>query len=169
MSKVDTATTSVEERDLSCALGKQRQKKSVLVSSKQPATLPTAAKAAKPWGDWGGFDDEFGGPWTTGFLTFFVPVIPYLLLHACTDYEECSVTAVVQDLVSGGDWTWRGLLEGIPPPSPTAWAGFGLFVAFQLFLYFILPGKRIVGQPTPAGNVLPYKINGACIMRAINV
>ena len=118
----------------------------------------SASADAKPWGDWGGFEGEFGGHFTTAFLTFFVPTIPFLLYRACTDYD-CSVVAPLQDLAAGR-WTLAGLWAGIPPATPTAWAGFALFIAFQVALYFLLPGQRTMGLPTPAGNVLPYKING---------
>lgn len=117
----------------------------------------SASADAKPWGDWGGFEGEFGGHFTTAFLTFFVPTIPFLLYRACTDYD-CSVVAPLQDLAAGR-WTLAGLWAGIPPATPTAWAGFALFIAFQVALYFLLPGQRTMGLPTPAGNVLPYKIN----------
>lgn len=150
-------------RDIDRAMGAAMEAKGKLksrvseVKERLPKPSPKST-ISKPWGDWGGFDGEFGGPWTTGFLTFFVPTIPFLLYRACTDYD-CTVSAPLLDLATG-KWTMHGLWEGIPPATPTAWAGFLLFIAFQVFLYYALPGERVMGLPTPAGNVLPYKING---------
>jgi 7-dehydrocholesterol reductase len=144
-------------RDIDRAMGTVEEKmKDKLQDVKDLAAAP--GSSAKPWGDWGGFEGEFGGHMTTAFLTFFVPTIPFLLYRACTDYD-CSVVAPLQDLAMGR-WTLAGLWNGVPPATLTAWTGFSLFIAFQVMLYFLLPGQRTMGLPTPAGNVLPYKING---------
>ncbi|KAG5290875.1 7-dehydrosterol-delta 7-reductase [Histoplasma capsulatum G186AR] len=50
--------------------------------------------------------------------------------------------------------------EYCPVLNPRATLVYGAWVLFQALLYSFLPGSTYEGQPTPAGNVLKYKING---------
>ncbi|EEH46411.2 uncharacterized protein PADG_02509 [Paracoccidioides brasiliensis Pb18] len=47
-----------------------------------------------------------------------------------------------------------------PVPNLQTALAYGGWVLFQALLYSFLPGSTQEGQPTPAGNVLKYKING---------
>ncbi|OAX85062.1 hypothetical protein ACJ72_00563 [Emergomyces africanus] len=50
--------------------------------------------------------------------------------------------------------------EYCPVPTLRSVFVYGTWVLFQALLYSFLPGSTHEGQPTPAGNVLKYKING---------
>lgn len=92
----------------------------------------------------------------TALLTLLVPIIPFVLYRACTNYE-CSITPLLLQSLEG--WTLRDLLQSVPLPTASAWAGFVIFVALELLLYCLLPGQHTVGLPTPTGNALVYKTN----------
>ena len=57
-----------------------------------------------------------------------------------------------------GILTW--ISEHFPQPSRQGFAIYGCWLAFQAFLYIVLPGKQARGQITPAGHLLEYKVNG---------
>ncbi|KAL2382584.1 hypothetical protein RJZ90_003201 [Blastomyces dermatitidis] len=50
--------------------------------------------------------------------------------------------------------------EYCPIPNLPTTLVYGAWVLFQALLYSFLPGSTHEGQPTPAGNILKYKING---------
>lgn len=51
---------------------------------------------------------------------------------------------------------WQPIFFG----TKTAWMIIGIFMALQLILMRIIPGKRFLGPYTPKGNVPVYKANG---------
>ena len=64
-------------------------------------------------------------------------------------------------------WAWaskagvKGVLAAWPSPwDPTAWSILAGFGAFQAALQLGLPGKRVTGPVTPAGNTPVYTANG---------
>ncbi len=155
------------ESDLMKALGRAKQAQpNCDRSAIQPkidhltAEMNGPAGKKRPWGEWGGFDGEFGGNLGATALTLFVPVVPFLLHKACEDYG-CAVSIPIRNIVSG-DFSWADLWSAIPATTPVAWAAFLIYLAFQVVLWWLLPGEKVKGLPTPTGNVLTYKINGLC-------
>lgn len=58
----------------------------------------------------------------------------------------------------GGLYNWASLY--FPQPSLNAAKLYCGWVLFQALLYAFLPAKIGYGQQTPAGHILPYKVNG---------
>jgi len=125
-------------------------KKSVEASSNGKAK-------SRPWGEWGGFEGEFGGHLGATALIFFVPLIPLLLWKACTNYD-CEVTTPILMLFKG-HWSVAELWAAVPAPTLNVVLAYIGWVAFQAAIMIFLPGTPCKGLPTPAGNVMPYKIN----------
>jgi len=121
-------------------------------------------KSKKPWGEWGGFEGEFGGQLGAFLLIHFLPFIPFLYYAACKQYE-CSVTVPLLEVFQG-KWTPMRLYEALPVTTWKHWAIYLGWILFQALLMLLLPGKHAKGMPTPTGNILPYKINAllACII-----
>lgn len=78
-----------------------------------------------------------------------------VVVSAC-QYEACSVPAIFQLIAKAGLGAWLRLIA----PSWTHMFAVLAWIAFQVVLYVVLPGPVETGQPTPAGHVLSYRLNG---------
>ncbi|ORY01304.1 7-dehydrosterol-delta 7-reductase [Basidiobolus meristosporus CBS 931.73] len=96
-------------------------------------------------------------------IFLFCPIMVLYFWSSCT-YYSCSLYAPVAELGAQGFSmeALRGFFWDKLMPVPSA-AGFKLFFSwllFQAFLNVVLPCKIGFGQMTPAGHLLPYKVNG---------
>jgi len=114
-------------------------------------------KPKKAWGDWGGFEGEFGGPLVAPLLVTLLPAIPFLIYASCAHFE-CSVTEPLLGVFSG-KYRPAQLWKALPETQAVHWYAFLGFIFTEAFLMVLLPGKRVKGLPTPTGAVLEYKVN----------
>jgi len=150
---------------------KDNSKKQYKVS--KPSSPETSKKQEKfvngverTWGEWGGFEGEFGGRLGTLFLVFFLPCIPPVLFVTCARHH-CAITELAID--SFNTFTSQSnLSEGfnrlvsmfyLGDASLEVWAGFFAWIFLQAILMIALPGKHCKGEMTPTGNKLDYKCN----------
>eukprot|EP00252_Welwitschia_mirabilis_P004381 TRINITY_DN14732_c0_g1_i1.p1 TRINITY_DN14732_c0_g1~~TRINITY_DN14732_c0_g1_i1.p1 ORF type:complete len:468 (-),score=58.01 TRINITY_DN14732_c0_g1_i1:391-1794(-) len=54
----------------------------------------------------------------------------------------------------------QGIIRIWPKPTLLAWKLIGTYAAFEAALQLILPGEKVTGPTSPAGNVPVYKANG---------
>ncbi|CAG8948904.1 hypothetical protein HYFRA_00002030, partial [Hymenoscyphus fraxineus] len=103
---------------------------------------------------------------TLGSLSIIVsaPILLVLNDNAVSHFDG-SLKLAIQDL--SRDLFQNGLFHNLKfalhLPSWTATLVYTLWVLFQAALYILLPGNIGYGQPTPAGNILPYKTNGILV------
>ena len=88
------------------------------------------------------------------------PVTALLVWHTNVALDG-SLAALVGEIARQGvvgtiAAVWRPVLVG----SPTTWTIIGVFVATQLALVRILPGRAFAGPTTPTGHVPVYRANG---------
>ena len=119
----------------------------------------------KESGDWSSGKGFIPGRETLGplALMFLTPIVSIVFFHVCTHmngdfvafaelcYEMGFGTVVYSIWPSATDGeTWRMILS---------------FMAFELALMKLVPGKRFEGSLTPKGNIPVYKANGmACYL-----
>ncbi|MEO6953232.1 MAG: 7-dehydrocholesterol reductase, partial [Polyangia bacterium] len=109
-----------------------------------PAVTPDALYARAPW-------------WKTTLAPLLlllicpplVPVIWVIVTYFDGSIQRASSTSSV-----------RFILENLPAPSLGAVAVIVVFAIFELALLFLLPGGRMLGPTTPAGNRPSYRLNG---------
>ena len=107
---------------------------------------------------WGRFN---GGTWLgaigCGAIIAICPVLVILLQIALFHFDG-SIVQVLRVLVAAGPLDFAAAYA--PAYSQQAALGYVAWVLFQVVLYMGLPSKICYGQQTPAGNLLPYHING---------
>lgn len=94
--------------------------------------------------------DHFGGPLGAAALIFVVPMITFYLWAAIALHE-------------GQLWLPSGVTDVLAMfPAPTARAAFffAAWLALQVVLQLVSPGKIVTGAPLPNGERLQYKMNG---------
>lgn len=95
------------------------------------------------------------------FIMIFCPFFAFYSWMACTHYQ-CEILGPFQGITQ--DLTQDGILKfleaKLPHPTPEGLQIYFSWLLFQAVLYAILPSKIGYGQQTPAGFVLPYKVNG---------
>ncbi|KAB8067842.1 ergosterol biosynthesis ERG4/ERG24 family-domain-containing protein [Aspergillus leporis] len=85
------------------------------------------------------------------------PLVVLCLFSALTQYDG-SVAMTLRVLQAHGMLPFlRRCFPGLTTWSGIAYIG---WVAFQAFLYHVLPGRIATDPPTPGGHSLPYRING---------
>ncbi|KAL0299957.1 UNVERIFIED_CONTAM: 7-dehydrocholesterol reductase [Sesamum calycinum] len=82
----------------------------------------------------------------------FVILLWYTMVHA-----DGSVLQTWDYLRQHG---LRGFISIWPQPTATAWKIIACYAAFEAALQLLLPGKRVEGPISPAGNKPVYKANG---------
>ncbi|PGH23568.1 hypothetical protein AJ80_02348 [Polytolypa hystricis UAMH7299] len=87
-------------------------------------------------------------------------VTPLLVMSSCIALEHFD--ASISDMLSAfwHQGSWNFLSRYFPYPVTGAFLAYLGWIALQALLYTLLPGSSYVGQPTPGGNVLTYKLNG---------
>jgi 7-dehydrocholesterol reductase len=85
-------------------------------------------------------------------LMVFTPVLSIIFWMACARHDG-SIMALLQ----AGPEAW---IAGFPAPSVKALGLVLAWTAFQLVLLEFLPGKKLLGPPTPEGEQPEYKLNG---------
>ncbi|KAI3840682.1 hypothetical protein MKW92_012670 [Papaver armeniacum] len=82
----------------------------------------------------------------------FVILLWYTMVHA-----DGSVVQTFDYLKQNG---LQGFADIWPRPTAIAWKIIACYAAFEALLQLALPGKRVEGPISPAGNVPVYKANG---------
>lgn len=102
--------------------------------------------------------------WGTRKSWFRSSAFPLFLILAC---PPTTVLLWIVTVGYSGSFTefarhlsWHDLVARIPSPSLTAAAILGAWMALQLVLLKVLPGKLHYGPFTPMGNRPAYKLNG---------
>lgn len=95
--------------------------------------------------------DHFGGPVGAASLIFLVPLITFYLWSAVAQHD-------------GQLWLPRSLADVssmFPVPTARAALIFGVWIALQVVLQIVLPGKVVEGAPLPRDQGrLSYRMNG---------
>lgn len=98
-------------------------------------------------------------------LIMFLAAFFSVWLVALEAYNA-SVLEVLRGILSHPEWLFR-LYQ---PPHADAATIFLAWITFEALLFTALPGPIYFGQPTPAGENLPYKLNGfKCWLITISV
>ncbi|CAG8433102.1 7773_t:CDS:2 [Ambispora gerdemannii] len=133
------------------------------MSLKQPGdgkTQELYAQTGKTWGR--DRDVSLGNVALSSTLLFGTPFVVLYFWMSCTHYE-CSLYAPIK-YIKDHDYTAAAVKEALidkhPRHSLDAAKIYFAWVTFQALLYAVLPGKIGYGQQTPAGHILPYKVNG---------
>lgn len=93
---------------------------------------------------------HFGGPLGAAALTVLVPAITFYLWAAVAQHGgQLWLPSSVAELVAM-----------VPAPTARATLIFGAWLALQVVLQLVLPGKVVTGAPLPSGERLPYRMNG---------
>ncbi|KAF0468857.1 7-dehydrosterol-delta 7-reductase [Gigaspora margarita] len=140
-----------------------RQKKSAnteINESKSELTPNLKAQIGKTWGR-----DRDISYITVLFSTLILtccPLLVFVFWVNCTHYQ-CSLYEPIYRLQISGfskEAFDSVVLQKLPQ---FTWDGIKIYLSwlsFQAILYAILPAKIGYGQRTPAGHILPYKVNG---------
>lgn len=107
---------------------------------------------------WGRFN---GDSWLSvvgcGGIMVLCPILVILFSVALVDFKGSITTTL---------WTYAThnpidlMVLHFPRPTTGAMLGYAGWLFFQTALYMWLPGKIGYGQRTPAGYLLPYRVNG---------
>lgn len=88
-------------------------------------------------------------------LILFLPAI-FCIWWVALEFYDCSLWKALRHILSDP----AILLCRYQPPSLPVAFYFASWIAFQATLFTILPGTISMGQPTPAGERLCYRLNG---------
>ncbi|KAF8541847.1 ergosterol biosynthesis ERG4/ERG24 [Trichophaea hybrida] len=120
------------------------------------SSLPAPKAHVNP--SWGRFNV---GTWSVtlgcGAIVAFCPILVIIYVIALFHFSG-SLISTLSAIVSHGPLEFTLLYA--PRFSAPALAGYAAWVLFQVFLYAFLPGQIGYGQRTPAGHLLPYRVNG---------
>lgn len=95
------------------------------------------------------------------FMLAWPPLTVWVFWFACNSYQ-CSLGTVGKNLLDGlHDFTvLRYIRDNIPTVTGESLMIYFAWMAFQVILCVMLPGKKARGQVTPAGHQLTYTCNG---------
>ncbi|PKY46458.1 7-dehydrosterol-delta 7-reductase [Rhizophagus irregularis] len=139
-----------------------RQRNAVNEKDNEPSEniVNLKAQTGKTWGR-----DRDISYLTVLLSTVILTCCPLLVIYfwvVCTHYQ-CSIIEPVF-LLQSNDFSKEAfetiILQKLPQFS---WEGIKIYftwLSFQAILYAVLPAKIGRGQRTPAGHILPYKVNG---------
>ncbi|RYY71836.1 hypothetical protein EON63_21405 [archaeon] len=109
----------------------------------------------KSWGSGGLFSNRNLG---SLFLMLTTPVFCLTFCYICLHHDG-SFTKFIQYVSANGGWKY--LAEVWPSPfNPKVWKIIGTYMAFELTLMKIVPGKIFKATVTPTGHVPVYIANG---------
>ena len=117
----------------------------------------TTDDVIKPWGRYYNGQDNFT-VLLSALLLFSSPFLVIYFWGSCEKYN-CSLLAPLIDLAKAKNfflWT----INFIPKPTLSGFTILGFWLCLQAIFYTFLPSKIAHGQVTPAGYLLPYKVNG---------
>jgi hypothetical protein len=116
-------------------------------------------------GDWSGGTGVIPGRDTLGplALMFVTPIVSIVFFHVCAhmngDFITFATLCYQNGIVNVITSIWPSCTDS------ETWTMITSFMAFELFLMKIVPGKRFEGSFTPKGNVPVYTANGmACYL-----
>jgi len=98
-------------------------------------------------------------------ILLFCPLLVLYFWSSCT-YYECSLYSPIQSLIENNfssEAFQTFVLKLFPKPTNEGFLLFFGWLIFQGVLYAIVPAKIGYGQRTPAGYLLPYKVNGLSV------
>lgn len=121
--------------------------------------------AKKASGDWSGGEGFIPGRETLGplALMFLTPIVSIIFFHVCANMDGDFI-AFAKLCLAMGFWPvmydiWPSFMD------QETWTMILSFMAFELALMKLVPGKRFEGSLTPKGNIPVYKANGmACYL-----
>lgn len=95
------------------------------------------------------------------FMLLWPPLFVWYFWLACNSYQ-CSLGSLGHDFKTRfQDGTvLKFVRKNIPEVTSEAIVVFTCWMVLQVVLYLVLPGRKAKGNPTPAGNALPYNCNG---------
>lgn len=85
------------------------------------------------------------------------PILVFVFAIALSDFNG-SITTTLWAIVTQNPIEFFKLYS--PRPTMEAMLGYSAWILFQVALYMWLPGMTGYGQRTPAGHLLPYRVNG---------
>lgn len=107
---------------------------------------------------WGRFN---GDSWLSvvgcGAIMLLCPILVIVFAIALSDFNG-SITTTLWTMATQNPIEFAILYS--PRPTMEAMLGYAAWVLFQAALYLWLPGQTGYGQRTPAGHLLPYRVNG---------
>ncbi|PGG99270.1 hypothetical protein AJ79_08607 [Helicocarpus griseus UAMH5409] len=87
-------------------------------------------------------------------------VVLLLVMSSCIALEHFDASLLNMLAALWHQGCWNFLAEYFPRPSAGTFFAYLGWVTLQAVLYTLLPGRSYVGQPTPGGSLLMYKLNG---------
>lgn len=95
------------------------------------------------------------------FMLLWPPLFVWYFWLACNSYQ-CSLGSLGSEFLSHfrNGSAFAFVLNNVPQVSLKSMFVFCTWMFMQLVLYIVLPGRQAKGNPTPAGNALPYNCNG---------
>jgi len=125
----------------------RKQKEPTSNTSKSPSPSPSPQQM---WGR------HYGSSWLDVFLALVIvlccPLSTIAFWLSC-EYFNCALSRLVEFSASE-------LFSFFPTFDLESFMIYFFWLVFQIFLYIVLPSPIAYGQITPAGNLLPYKVNG---------
>ncbi|KAJ3084617.1 hypothetical protein HK102_000606 [Quaeritorhiza haematococci] len=91
-------------------------------------------------------------------IVAFCPLLVIYVWRACDAYK-CELFGPVYAIQANG-FTLDAVLNEFPKPTTEGFQLYFAWLAFQIFLYMVVPAKIGYGQATPAGYILEYVVNG---------
>jgi 7-dehydrocholesterol reductase len=94
----------------------------------------------------------------SSFILIITSPVLVLFYWICYQFFNTSLTSTLFTAYSEG--TFRFLGNRMPSFDMASILAYTVWTLFQAMLYKFLPGPLLLGQPTPSGKRLPYRING---------
>ena len=92
------------------------------------------------------------------FILIITSPLLVLFYWICYQFFNTSISSTAFTAYSEGTFQFLG--NRMPSFDMESVLAYGVWTLFQAMLYLFLPGPLLLGQPTPSGKRLPYRING---------
>ena len=112
-----------------------------------------AVSEAESWGRLG--KTSWGTAFGAVFMLLLCPLMTNWFLASCTHFD-CSLTGVPLAVLREPS-SWVNFLPAWDPQAAKIYVG---WLVTQAVMYVVVPGEIAHGQRTPAGHLLPYRVNG---------